>query len=151
VNESVVSDDVRIGPYAHLREGTRIGARAEIGSYSEIKRSAIGAGSRMHHFGYVGDALVGEDVNIGAGTVTCNFDGTAKHQTVIEDGAFVGSDTMLRAPLTVGEGSTTGAGSVVLEDVPPGTTVAGVPARVLRGAARIQRIEDSSEREDAGE
>jgi bifunctional UDP-N-acetylglucosamine pyrophosphorylase/glucosamine-1-phosphate N-acetyltransferase len=150
VNDSVVGDDVRIGPYAHVRDGTRIEARAEIGSYSEIKRSTIGAGSRMHHFGYLGDAWVGENVNIGAGAVTCNFDGVAKHQTVIEDGAFIGSDTMLRAPLTVGEGAATGAGAVVIEDVPPGATVAGVPARILQKGSHNQRIDNSGEIEDAG-
>jgi bifunctional UDP-N-acetylglucosamine pyrophosphorylase/glucosamine-1-phosphate N-acetyltransferase len=150
VNDSVVGDDVRIGPYAHLRDGARIGDGAEIGSYSEIKRSTIGTGSRMHHFGYIGDALVGENVNVGAGVVTCNFDGVAKHQTVIKDGAFIGSDTMLRAPLTVGEDATTGAGAVVVEDVPPGATVAGVPARILREGAHNERAVGREEIQDAG-
>jgi bifunctional UDP-N-acetylglucosamine pyrophosphorylase/glucosamine-1-phosphate N-acetyltransferase len=124
-----VGEGVRIGPYAHLRPGARIGEGAEIGNYAEIKASTIGPGTRMHHMSYVGDAQVGRDVNIGAGTVTCNFDGRRKHRTVIEDGAFIGSDTMLRAPVTVGKGASTGAGSVVTRDVPPGVTVTGVPAR----------------------
>lgn len=92
---------------------------------------------------YVGDAQVGADVNLGAGTVTCNFDGSAKHRTVIEDGAFIGSDTMLRAPVTVGRGAATGAGSVVLRDVPAYALVAGVPARVIReGEARTTATDD---------
>jgi bifunctional UDP-N-acetylglucosamine pyrophosphorylase/glucosamine-1-phosphate N-acetyltransferase len=150
VSESVVGDNVQIGPYAHLREDTTIGAGAEIGTFSEIKRSTIGPGSRMHHFGYIGDARVGENVNIGAGTVTCNFDGVTKHETIIEDGAFIGSDTMLRAPVTVGEGASTGAGSVVTHDVPPGVTVAGVPARVLRDEARGGRADASNDNHEAG-
>ena len=136
LEEAVVEDGVRIGPYAHLRPGTWIGTRAEIGNYAEIKGSRIGSGTRMHHFGYVGDAEVGEDVNIGAGTVTCNFDGQEKHRTFVGDGAFIGSDTMLRAPVTVGARAATGAGSVVTHDVPAGVTVAGVPARELKRGDR---------------
>lgn len=126
-----VEAGVSIGPYAHLRPGARIGAGAEIGNYAEIKASTIGAGTRIHHFSYVGDADVGENVNIGAGVITCNYDGVAKHQTNIGNGAFVGSDTMLLAPVTVGKGAVTGAGSVVTRDVPPGSTVAGIPARIM--------------------
>lgn len=129
IRDSIVEDDVTVGPYAHLRGGARIGPAAEIGSYSEIKGSTIGPRTRMHHFGYVGDARVGANVNIGAGVVTCNFDGKQKHRTIIGDNAFIGSDTMLRAPIEVGEDAYTGAGSVVTRDVPPGVTVAGIPAR----------------------
>jgi len=132
IEASSVGDDVRIGPYAHLRPGTTIGARVEIGNYAEIKRSIVGAGSKLHHFSYIGDALVGTNVNIGAGTITCNFDGHTKHPTVIGDRAFIGSDTMLRAPVTIGEGAVTGAGSVVTRDVPANEVWAGVPARPLR-------------------
>jgi bifunctional UDP-N-acetylglucosamine pyrophosphorylase/glucosamine-1-phosphate N-acetyltransferase len=142
---------VTIGPYAHLRPGTRIGARAEIGNYAEIKRSTIGPGTRMHHFSYVGDAEIGSDVNVGAGTITLNYDGAAKHRTVVEDGVFLGSDTMLRAPLTVGEGAVTGAGAVVLRDVPPGTIVAGVPAREIGKAAGIKREHGVTELNDVSE
>jgi bifunctional UDP-N-acetylglucosamine pyrophosphorylase/glucosamine-1-phosphate N-acetyltransferase len=116
---------------SHLRPGSVVGPDSEIGNYAEVKKSRLGARVRQHHFSYLGDAQVGDDVNIGAGTVTANFDGTAKHETVIGDGAFIGVDTMLRAPVTVGPGAKTGAGSVVTRDVPAGKTVVGVPARPI--------------------
>jgi len=100
-----------------------------VGNFAEIKNSTVGPRTRMHHFGYLGDATVGADVNIGAGTVTCNYDGVRKHPTIIEDEAFIGSDTMLVAPVRVGRKAKTGAGSVVTRDVPPETLVYGVPAR----------------------
>jgi bifunctional UDP-N-acetylglucosamine pyrophosphorylase / glucosamine-1-phosphate N-acetyltransferase len=128
----VVGAAVAIGPYAHLRPGARIGARSEIGNYAEVKASSLGPGTRMHHMSYVGDAEVGENVNIGAGTITCNYDGKQKNRTVIGDGAFIGSDTMLRAPVSIGAGAYTGAGSVVTRDVAAGEVVAGVPAKPLR-------------------
>jgi bifunctional UDP-N-acetylglucosamine pyrophosphorylase/glucosamine-1-phosphate N-acetyltransferase len=136
-----VEDEVGIGPYAHLRPGARIKHGAEIGNYAEVKASTIGVGSRMHHFSYVGDAVVGDDVNIGAGTVTVNYDGRAKHRTVIGDGAFVGSGSMLRAPVEIGERAITGTGSVVLHDVPAGAVVAGVPARTIREAPQPESEE----------
>lgn len=131
LESSSVAEDAQIGPFSHLRPGSEVGARAEIGNYAEIKKSRIGAGTRQHHFSYLGDAEVGEDVNIGAGTVTANYDGTAKHRTVIGDRAFLGVDTMLRAPITIGEGAKTGAGAVVTRDVAPGKTVVGMPARPI--------------------
>ena len=100
-----------------------------MGNFGEIKNSYLGPGTKMGHFSYLGDATIGRDVNIGAGTITCNFDGVNKHPTVIADGVFVGSDTMLVAPVTLGEGARTGAGSVVTHDVPAGELVLGVPAR----------------------
>jgi bifunctional UDP-N-acetylglucosamine pyrophosphorylase/glucosamine-1-phosphate N-acetyltransferase len=131
IEESEVGEDARIGPMSHLRPGSVVGQGSEIGNYAEVKQSRLGARVRQHHFSYLGDADVGDDVNIGAGTVTANFDGTTKHQTVIGDGAFIGVDTMLRAPVTVGAGAKTGAGSVVTRDVAPGKTVVGVPARPI--------------------
>jgi bifunctional UDP-N-acetylglucosamine pyrophosphorylase/glucosamine-1-phosphate N-acetyltransferase len=129
LESSVVGDGVRIGPFAHLRPGARVGDGAEVGNYAEIKAATLGARSKQHHFSYLGDAEIGEDVNIGAGTITANYDGQRKHRTVIGDRAFIGSDTILRAPVTVGEGGMTGAGAVVTHDVAPGEVVVGVPAR----------------------
>lgn len=130
IEDSVVEDDVRVGPFSHLRPGARVGAGAEIGNFAEIKNSRIGARSKQHHFSYLGDAEVGDDVNIGAGTITANYDGRRKHRTRIGDGAFIGSDTILRAPVEIGEGGVTGAGSVVTRDVPPGKLAVGMPARI---------------------
>ena len=131
VEESVVAEDVQIGPFAHLRPGSEIGARCRIGNYAEVKKSRIGADTQQHHFSYIGDAELGEGVNVGAGTVTANYDGVNKNRTVVGDGAFLGVDTMLRAPVTVGKGARTGAGSVVTRDVPDGKTVVGMPARPI--------------------
>jgi bifunctional UDP-N-acetylglucosamine pyrophosphorylase/glucosamine-1-phosphate N-acetyltransferase len=103
-----------------------------VGNFGEIKNSTLAAGVKVGHFSYLGDATIGEDVNIGAGTITCNFDGAQKHPTQIEAGAFIGSDTMLVAPVRIGRGARTGAGSVVTRDVPPHTLAAGVPARAIR-------------------
>jgi bifunctional UDP-N-acetylglucosamine pyrophosphorylase/glucosamine-1-phosphate N-acetyltransferase len=129
LESSTVEDDVRIGPYSHLRPGAHIGPGSELGNFAEVKASRIGAGSKQHHFSYIGDAELGEGVNIGAGTITANYDGRRKHRTTIGDHAFIGSDTILRAPVTIGEGAVTGAGSVVTHDVAPGRVVFGVPAR----------------------
>jgi bifunctional UDP-N-acetylglucosamine pyrophosphorylase/glucosamine-1-phosphate N-acetyltransferase len=131
VEESTVAEDVEIGPFAHLRPGAEIGPRCRIGNFAEVKKAKIGAGTQQHHFSYLGDAEVGENVNVGAGSVTANFDGTEKHRTVIEDGASIGVDTMMVAPVTIGEGATTGAGAVVTRDVAPGKTVVGMPARPI--------------------
>jgi bifunctional UDP-N-acetylglucosamine pyrophosphorylase/glucosamine-1-phosphate N-acetyltransferase len=135
---AVLAEGVDIGPFSHLRPGTQIEAGVHIGNFVEVKASRLGEGTKAGHFSYIGDADVGADVNIGAGTVTCNFDGESKHQTVIEEGAFIGSDTMLVAPVRVKKGGRTGAGSVVTRDVAAGGSVAGVPARAIPKAARKQ-------------
>jgi len=132
VEDSTLEDGVSVGPYSHLRGGAHICSGAHIGNYAEVKNSRIGRNTKMGHFSYVGDAQVGDDVNIGAGTITCNFDGARKHRTVIGDGAFIGSDTMLIAPVEVGAGARTGAGSVINHDVPPNALAVGVPARIRR-------------------
>jgi len=132
VEESQIEDEVDIGPFSHLRKGAHLGPRVHVGNFGEIKDSYLGEGSKMGHFSYIGNAQIGKDVNIGAGTITCNYDGENKHQTVIHDGVFIGSDSMLVAPIEIGENSTTGAGSVVTKDVPPDTIVVGIPARQIR-------------------
>ena len=127
---ATLADGVTVGPYCHVRPGTTLDADVHLGNYAEVKAAHIGARTRLGHFSYIGDADVGSDVNIGAGTVTCNYDGTDKHRTRIGDGAFIGSDSMLVAPVEVGAGARTAAGSVVTRDVPPGALAVGVPARV---------------------
>jgi bifunctional UDP-N-acetylglucosamine pyrophosphorylase/glucosamine-1-phosphate N-acetyltransferase len=135
---TVIEKDVNIGkycsvgPFAHLREGTRLADDTLIGNFIEITRSSIGPKTIVKHFSYIGDTQVGKLANIGAGTVVANFDGKNKHRTKIADGAFIGSDTILVAPVAVGKGARTGAGSVIIRDVPDKTTVVGVPARVLK-------------------
>jgi bifunctional UDP-N-acetylglucosamine pyrophosphorylase/glucosamine-1-phosphate N-acetyltransferase len=132
VEQSTLEDGVTVGPFSHLRGGAHIASGVHIGNFAEVKNSRLGRGVKMGHFSYIGDADVGENVNIGAGTITCNFDGVDKHRTVIGDGAFIGSDTMLVAPVTVGERARTGAGSVVNHDVPSDALAVGVPARIRR-------------------
>ncbi len=129
IESATLEEEVSVGPFAHLRKGAYLERTVECGNFAEVKNSRIGVGSKQHHFSYLGDATLGRKVNIGAGTVTVNYDGVAKHRTEIGDEAFIGSDTMLRAPVRVGKGARTGAGSVVTHDVPDGEVVYGVPAR----------------------
>ncbi len=133
VTGSSVGEGTRVGPYAHLRGNTRVGPNVHVGTSAELKNSAVGDGSNVAHFSYIGDTTIGEHTNIGAGTITANFDGTTKHPTKIGDNAFIGSDSVLIAPVTVGDRARTGAGSVVNRDVEPGATVVGVPARPIGG------------------
>ena len=137
-----VEDHVEMGPYAHLRKGAHLASHVHMGNFGEVKNSYLGPGTKMGHFSYLGDATIDEDVNIGAGTITCNFDGVSKHATVIGKGAFIGSDTMLVAPVKIGAGAKTGAGAVVTHDVPDGSVVVGVPARVL-GSDKTKKGENS--------
>ena len=130
VERSTVEDGVTVGPYSHLRPGSHVGAGAEIGNFAEVKNSRVGARVKQHHVSYLGDADLGAGTNVGAGTITANWDGTVKNRTTIGEGAFLGVDTMLVAPVTVGDGAKTGAGAVVTRDVPPGKLAVGVPARI---------------------
>jgi bifunctional UDP-N-acetylglucosamine pyrophosphorylase / glucosamine-1-phosphate N-acetyltransferase len=124
-NHSVIADaevanGARVGPFAHLRPGADVGADAHVGNYVELKNTTLGPRSKANHLTYLGDSTIGSDVNVGAGTITCNYDGKNKHQTVIDDGAFIGSDTTLVAPVKVGQHAYIGAGSTITEDVPTG-------------------------------
>ena len=129
---ATLEDDVRVGPFSHLRPGAYLERGVELGNFGEVKASRLGAGTKMHHFSYVGDATLGKDVNVGAGTITLNYDGVQKHHTEIGDDVFIGSDTLLRAPVTVGRGAATGAGAVVTKDVPEGMLAVGMPARAIK-------------------
>jgi len=129
MRDSVIESDSDVGPFAHIRGGTEVGSRVHIGNFAEINRSRIAPGVKIGHVSYLGDATVGEGTNIGAGTITANYDGKHKHHTEIGSGVFIGSDTMLVAPVSIGNGARTGAGAVVTRDVAPGETVVGVPAR----------------------
>lgn len=132
LEDAVLEDRAEIGPFGHLRKGAHLGAGVHMGNFGEVKNAYLAPGTKMGHFSYVGDADVGPRVNIGAGAVTCNYDGEHKHRTIVREGAFIGSGAMLVAPLTVGAGATVGAGSVVTHDVPDGDVVYGVPARSAR-------------------
>ncbi|OGT01671.1 MAG: UDP-N-acetylglucosamine diphosphorylase/glucosamine-1-phosphate N-acetyltransferase [Gallionellales bacterium RIFCSPLOWO2_02_60_31] len=120
IDSSEVGADCHIGPYARLRPGTRLHDSVHIGNFVEVKNSEIGSGSKANHLSYIGDSTVGSRVNLGAGTITCNYDGANKHRTIIEDDVFIGSDTQLVAPVTVGRGATIGAGSTITQDAPEG-------------------------------
>ncbi len=132
IEGSILENNVQVGPYTHLRGNTHLAEGVHIGNFGEIKNSYLGSGTKMGHFSYIGDAEIAENVNIGAGTITCNFDGEKKNKTSVGSGAFIGSDTMLVAPVSLGEGSCTGAGAVVTKDVPAHTLAVGVPARSIR-------------------
>ena len=136
IESSDVRDGASIGPFAHLRPGSVIGASAKIGNFVEIKKSVIGPSTKASHLSYLGDSEIGANVNIGAGTITCNYDGVNKFKTIIEEGSFIGSDTQLVAPVKVGKGAYVGAGSTITRDVPPlALAVSRTPQRNLEGWA----------------
>ena len=130
IESSTVEDEATVGPFSHLRPGSVVGRGAQVGNYAELKNTHLGPGSKQHHMSYLGDAEIGQNANIGAGTITANYDGTTKHRTTIGEGAFIGVDTMIVAPRDIGEGAKTGAGAVVTKDVPAGKLAVGVPARI---------------------
>ena len=132
IEDARIGDRSDCGPFVKIRPGTVVDQDVHIGSFAELVRTTVGRGSKVPHVSYLGDTSVGEDANVGAGTITANFNGEVKNKTQIGDGAFVGVDTMLVAPVKLGKGSRTGAGSVVTKDVPDGATAVGVPARVVR-------------------
>jgi bifunctional UDP-N-acetylglucosamine pyrophosphorylase / glucosamine-1-phosphate N-acetyltransferase len=134
-----VGEGATVGPYAFLRPGTVLGPDAKVGAYCEVKNTRVGRGSKVPHLSYVGDAEIGEDANLGAGTITANYDGQNKNRTTIGDGAFTGINTNLIAPVTIGEDAYTGAGSVVSKDVPPGKLAVGWPARAIKESPQSRR------------
>jgi bifunctional UDP-N-acetylglucosamine pyrophosphorylase/glucosamine-1-phosphate N-acetyltransferase len=141
--QASIGPDAVVGPYARLRPGTELGREAHVGNFVELKNTILGAQSKANHLAYVGDATVGERVNIGAGTITCNYDGANKHRTIIEDDVFIGSDTQLVAPVTVGRGATLGAGTTLTQDAPPeALTLSRVRQVTLNGWQRPQKRKD---------
>ena len=141
LRESVVEAGASVGPFAHLRPQSRVGERAKVGNFVELKKTHLGEGSKAQHLSYLGDATVGPGVNIGAGTITCNYDGARKSPTRIEAGAFVGSDTTLVAPVTVGEGAYVAAGSTITEDVPKDALALGRARQVTKPGWAAKRRE----------
>src|SRR3989442_19816 len=147
LTDAVVEEEAELGPFCHLRPQVHIGARARIGNFVELKKSRIGRGSKAPHLAYIGDATVGDDVNIGAGAITCNYDGQAKHETRIGAGAFVGTNVSLVAPITIGEGAYVGSGSVITKDVPPGAlAVERSPQVVKEGWVAKRRAQRAAKR-----
>ena len=139
--DATIADGASVGPYAHLRPGSKLGKKVKVGNFVETKKAVFGDGAKASHLSYIGDAEVGADVNIGAGTITCNYDGVNKHKTILEDGVFVGSDTQLVAPVRVGAGAYVGAGSTITKDVPPGAlALSRTPQKTVEGwAARKKK------------
>jgi bifunctional UDP-N-acetylglucosamine pyrophosphorylase/glucosamine-1-phosphate N-acetyltransferase len=141
--QASVGPNASVGPVAYLRPGAVLEAGAKAGTSVEIKNSRIGKGSKVPHLSYIGDATIGTGVNIGAGSITCNYDGVRKHQTIIEDGAFIGSDTMLVAPVRIGKHAVTGAASAITRDVPPGSlAIERSEQKIVEGWAERGRSED---------
>src|ERR687896_1365880 len=146
-----VGEGATVGPYAFLRPGTVLGPEAKVGAYCEVKNTRVGRGSKVPHLSYVGDTEIGEEANLGAGTITANYDGVNKSRTRIGDGVFTGVNTNLIAPVTIGEGAYLGAGSVINKDIPPGKLAVGMPARVIRDApGRTEREETKRRNETEG-
>lgn len=135
-----IAEEATVGPYAHLRPGTKLGRKVKVGNFVETKKAVFGEGAKASHLSYIGDAEVGADVNIGAGTITCNYDGVNKHKTVLEDGVFIGSDSQLVAPVRIGRGAYVGAGSTITQDVPPDAlALSRAPQQIIEGWAARKR------------
>ena len=144
VTDSVIGADSAVGPFAHLRGHAELGGRAKVGNFVELKKTRLGEGSKAMHLTYLGDAVIGAGVNVGAGTITCNYDGRKKHVTTIEDGAFIGSDSQLIAPVTIGEGAYVGTGTTVRQDVPAGAlAVSAGTQRNIEGWVEKKRKENA--------
>jgi bifunctional UDP-N-acetylglucosamine pyrophosphorylase/glucosamine-1-phosphate N-acetyltransferase len=138
--DAIIEEEAAVGPYAHLRPGSQLGRRVKIGNFVETKKAVFGEGAKASHLSYIGDAEIGADVNIGAGTITCNYDGVHKHKTIIEDGVFIGSDSQLVAPVRIGRGAYVGAGSTITKDVPADAlALSRAPQRIVDGWAARKR------------
>ncbi len=151
IEDATVDEDATLGPFCHLRPGCHIGAAAEIGNFAELKKSRVGRKTKIHHVSYTGDATLGERVNVGAGTITCNYDGQRKHQTIVGDGAFVGTNSSLVAPVTVGAGAYVAAGSVITRDVPAGALAIERAPQVMKdgwAARKADAAAPAGERKD---
>ncbi|HLM78359.1 MAG TPA: bifunctional UDP-N-acetylglucosamine diphosphorylase/glucosamine-1-phosphate N-acetyltransferase GlmU [Rubrobacteraceae bacterium] len=144
---AVVGAGAAVGPYAYLRPGTVLGEVSKVGAYCEVKNTRVGVGSKVPHLSYVGDTEIGEGANLGAGTITANYDGENKHRTIIEDGVFIGINTNLIAPVTIGENAYLGAGSVVNKNIPPGKVAVGMPARVIRDAPNKEKASEEGKKD----
>jgi len=149
VEQSTIEDGASVGPFSHVRPGSHVGPDAEVGNFAELKGTRLGRRVKQHHMSYLGDAELGDDTNVGAGTITANFDGRAKHRTTIGKRVFLGVDTMLRAPLTIGDDAKTGAGAVVTKDVPAGKLAVGMPARLREPRPLEPELEPEPEPEPA--
>ncbi len=147
IEDSRIRDRASIGPFAHIRPGSEIGIEARVGNFVELKKTVIGKASKASHLSYLGDARIGKDVNIGAGTITCNYDGVKKHRTIISDSVFVGSDSQLVAPVKVGKGAYIGAGSTITRDVPPWALAIGrAQQKTIRDWAKKRKIKVRSQK-----
>jgi len=136
MESAILEDDVDMGPFARLRKGAHLKSHVHMGNFGEVKDSVLAEGVKVGHFSYIGNATIGANTNIGAGTITCNYDGEKKHHTEIGEDVFIGSDTMLVAPVKLGDGARTGAGAIVTKNVPEDTLVVGMPARAIRKLER---------------
>ncbi len=144
IEEADIGANCRIGPYARIRPGTRLASDVHLGNFVEVKASSVGEGSKANHLAYIGDSEIGKNVNVGAGTITCNYDGANKHRTIIEDDVSIGSDTQLVAPVRVGKGATLGAGTTLTKDAPPGElTLSRVKQTTVPGWTRPKKKEES--------
>jgi len=139
IESSRLGEDSRVGPYARVRPGSDVGARAHVGNFVELKKTNLGEGSKANHLAYLGDSEIGERVNVGAGTITCNYDGVNKHVTHIGDGAFIGSNSTLVAPVTIGDDAYVGAGSVITEEVPPRALALGRARQVVKEERAVRK------------
>lgn len=145
ITDSEISDNCTVGPFAHLRAHAKMEEKAKVGNFVELKKTILGRGSKANHLTYLGDATIGEKTNIGAGTITCNYDGVNKHATNIGNNVKIGSDTMLVAPIKVGDGAVTGAGSVVTKDVPNDSLVVGAPAKIIKNLKEKEKEKETSQ------